>query len=469
MNHLIGISGLLFSLAVSANDSDAGLDRQLRAIIQKEELKGQPDLKIPRVDIRSPMAQLGKRLFFSNKLSGHQDTACVTCHHPALAGGDALSLPIGIDAVDPEVIGPRREQSPHTDDYDGGPNVPRNSPSTFNAVFYNRCMFWDCRIEAIGATPGMNGQNHTVLRTPDTMMGMSRIRANNLLEAQSSFPVTSEHEMRGSFLEDEDNGLLRETLAKRFMTDKEEWIDDFKKAFGEAKAPRELINFDNIAEAIAAYQISQIFVNNPWKKYVNGDSSAISENAKKGALLFFQTREQGGYNCAQCHSGDFFTDESFHVTAMPQIGRGKEDGESEDHDFGRFVMTGNPSDKFAFRTPSLLNVEVTSPYGHTGAYKSLRSVIRHMMNPQKAIASFDFNLNHLDKKIQNENAEKNTKEALEQLSRLQSQGNSKLTSFPNINENHVDQIYDFLISLTDPCTKQPNCLSDWFVFDGRSK
>lgn len=453
--------------SVLANGSN--LDEQLQTIIAQHGLKGQPELKIPRVDIASPMAQLGKRLFFSNKLSGHQDTACASCHHPVLGGGDALSLPIGIDAVDPDLIGPGREPSPDADDFDGGPNVPRNSPPTFNAVFYNRCMFWDCRIEAIGAAPGRNGEGHSVLRTPDTMMGMSRIRATNLLEAQSSFPVTSEHEMRGTFLEDEDPGLLREALAKRFRTHKEGWIRDFQKAFDSKLAPSELIHFDNIAKAIAAYQMSQIFVDSPWKNYVEGDSEAMTESAKKGALLFFQTPEQGGYHCARCHAGDFFTDESFHVTAIPQIGRGKEDGKTEDHDFGRFVQSGDPDDKFAFRTPSLLNVEVTKPYGHSGAYRSLRAVIRHMINPQKAIAAFDFKLKHLDAKIQRKNAKKNSLEALEQLSRLQSQGKSQLTSFPKIDEKHVDQLYDFLLALTDPCLKQARCLSDWFVFDGRSQ
>ncbi len=322
-------------------------------------------------------------------------------------------------------------------------------------------MFWDCRVEAIDAPPGMNGQGHRYLRSPDTSMGMSRIRAANLLEAQSSFPVTSENEMRGYFLKDEDPELLRNTLAKRLEEDQSNWLSDFRAVFGSSLPASQLFTFENIAKAIGAYEASQIFVETPWKYYVNGDLTALSQEAKKGALLFFKSREQGGYGCSGCHSGDFFTDESFHVTAMPQIGKGKDDGKYEDNDFGRYVLTGDPKHKFAFRTPTLINVEVTGPYGHAGAYKNLKSVIKHMMNPQKSLSNFDYSLAHLDMKIQNSHAKENTLAAMNQLNSLQKEGKSQLYSFP-INEQHVNQIYEFLISLTDPCTKQMNCLIDWF-------
>ena len=38
--------------------------------------------------------KLGQLLFFDPILSGNQDIACATCHHPLLATGDGLSLPI---------------------------------------------------------------------------------------------------------------------------------------------------------------------------------------------------------------------------------------------------------------------------------------------------------------------------------------------------------------------------------------
>ncbi len=74
---------------------------------------------------------------------------------------------------------------------------------------------------------------------------------------------------------------------------------------------------------------------------------------------------------------------------MPQIGRGKKDGDGSE-DFGRLRATGKSTDKYAFRTPSLINTEVTGPWTHAGAYTSLETVIKHHLNPQQAIDNYDF-------------------------------------------------------------------------------
>ena len=81
---------------------------------------------------------------------------------------------------------------------------------------------------------------------------------------------------------------------------------------------------------------------------MQGDNSAISKAAKRGAKLFFNTRQNGGANCSSCHSGDFFTDESFHVIGMAQIGKG--DGNYGRGNFGRFRATQNGRNKYALKT-----------------------------------------------------------------------------------------------------------------------
>ncbi len=108
-------------------------------------------------------------------------------------------------------------------------------------------------------------------------------------------------------------------------------------------------------------------------------------------MLFYTDRSKGGADCSSCHQGDFFTDEDFHNLAMPQIGPGKGDGDGS-KDFGRKRETGKMADKFAFRTPSLINVEVTGPWSHAGAYTSLESVIKHHLDPASAIANYDTSL-----------------------------------------------------------------------------
>src|SRR5690606_16733885 len=129
------------------------------------------------------------------------------------------------------------------------------------------------------------------------------------------------------------------------------WLSEFQTAFASGETAEELITFDNISMALAEYQRSMVFVDTPWKAYVEGDDSAISEQAKEGALLFLRPIGEGGVACAQCHSGDFFTDEGHTIVGFPQLGPGKGDGASGDEDFGREQQTADPADRFRFRTP----------------------------------------------------------------------------------------------------------------------
>jgi cytochrome c peroxidase len=49
----------------------------------------------------------------------------------------------------------------------------------------------------------------------------------------------------------------------------------------------------------------------------------------------------------------------------------------------------NPADKYAFRTPPLRNVELTAPYGHDGAFASLRAFVDHYSESDTKLRAFD--------------------------------------------------------------------------------
>jgi cytochrome c peroxidase len=44
-------------------------------------------------------------------------------------------------------------------------------------------------------------------------------------------------------------------------------------------------------------------------------------------------------------------------------------------DLGRFEVTKSDKDRFAYRTPTLRNVELTAPYMHDGSLATLREVV----------------------------------------------------------------------------------------------
>ena len=58
-------------------------------------------------------------------------------------------------------------------------------------------------------------------------------------------------------------------------------------------------------------------------------------------------------------------------------------------DFGRGRETGVLAERYAFRTPPLRNVELTSPYGHDGAFLSLRDFVDHYSESDVKLRDFD--------------------------------------------------------------------------------
>lgn len=178
---------VLIGLFISACNNGSGsfdpvLNNHVRDIISERSLTGNPAAGRDLPDINSPLAQLGKKLFFSKTLGGDFDSACVSCHHPQLGGGDASSLSIGVGAYKPDLLGPGRIHP------DGDLTVPRNAPTTFNIALWVKDLFWDGRIESLSGG----------IRTPDSSFNETDPFAGSSLPvAQSRFPVTSPDEMRG--------------------------------------------------------------------------------------------------------------------------------------------------------------------------------------------------------------------------------------------------------------------------------
>ena len=448
------------------------VDKALRSEIGRLELTGDPSTGRDIPDIDSAMAQLGMMLYYTKALSVTKDVACASCHHPSLAGGDALSLGVGVGAVDPDVLGPGRKHSPDADNYTGRPTIPRHAPTAFNVAMWDDFLLWDGRIESLGKVPGANGAVGGI-RTPDTPFGVADPNAGkNLSEALNRFPVVAPLEMMGFDLGHDVSGdFVRTALARRLQgkgsfddLQKNDWLIYFREVYGRPDGTaEELITFANIAEAIGAFQSSMVFVDTPWKRYVQGDDNAISREAKIGALLFFTPAEQGGLDCAACHSGDFFTDEKFHVLGVPQIGPGAGDnnGATRTADFGRFRehQLFSRENRYAFRTPTLLNVEITGPYGHDGAYTTLEGMVRHNLNPEQAVRGYD--LSQLDPTIDTSDWKVNTSIALQQLKKNRQNRVRPVLQSVNVDDRTVGYLMAFLQTLTDPCAKDRDCLAKW--------
>jgi len=208
------------------------------------------------------------------------------------------------------------------------------------------------------------------------------------------FPVTSDTEMAGQRGENPiadaaadghlaGPGGVWDLLAQRIRAIPE-YVALFQDAFHDVDAAGD-ITFVHVANAIAQFEARTFkAVNSPFDRYLAGDKDAMSAQQKRGLDLFLN--EEG---CAFCHSGPLQTDHKFHSIAMPQIGPGKGDGVDGREDFGRERVTGDPADRYRFRTPSLRNVLLTAPYGHVGAFNVIRNQVRHYRDTAESLRNYD--------------------------------------------------------------------------------
>jgi cytochrome c peroxidase len=144
------------------------------------------------------------------------------------------------------------------------------------------------------------------------------------------------------------------------------------------------MTFAHASNAIAGFLVDRLsFVNSPWDRFVRGDDRALSARQLAGAQTFLSLK------CSICHNGATLSDDQFHDVAVAQIGPGEGDGGTGRDDYGRMRVTGNPADRYRFRTTPLRNVELSGPYGHDGVIASLRDFVEHYSESDTKLLTFD--------------------------------------------------------------------------------
>lgn len=457
----------------------ASADTQLRTLAKSSlGMVGDPASRraarqvVPSTD---PMVKLGQLLFFSQTLAGGYDVSCGTCHHTDFGGSDGLSISVGVVPRNSALVGPGRQIDPARDrdpSADGGPNMHRNSITTFNAALFDRSLMFDGRVFVLDSAVLAGGHGQAI-RTPESGLSRDLNPLTGLMEFTMKGPIVNDNEMRGFLYTNYASPQeYRDHLVRRLRGEVDNqynprpgasanWLARFRTAFGNLTAPPEqVITSLNMQRALAAYIRSQIFVDTAWRRFLEGDSAAISESAKAGARLFLAPRTEGGLGCVGCHRGDRFTDESFHNVGFPQIGRGF--GRSDRTDRGRWLATRNESDVMTFRTPSILNVARTAPYGHAGSFGTLADLLAYHANPRAASTTYDYSLSQLEQfrggEVTYPDARRYTAEAIAQASFARAEA---LLPGRALTGQEAAQLQAFLEALTDACVATPACIAQW--------
>ena len=169
-----------------------------------------------------------------------------------------------------------------------------------------------------------------------------------------------ENQVLGPIANAKEMGLDHKAMVERFSG-----IAGYAPYFREAFGSNE-INRDRVAAALADYVRTRMSGNSAYDRWAYGrDGKALSEEAQRGSEIFFFNGR-----CAVCHAGFNFSDGRFYA-----IGIGWDAALQKFKDEGRFLVTRNPRDLGAFKTPGLRDVARRAPYMHDGSLQTLREVV----------------------------------------------------------------------------------------------
>ena len=358
---------------VSSPSEEADL-AAVRALREDMFQAGIPPVWLDPPEVSDELFTLGQALFFDKILSGSEDVSCATCHLPRFATGDGRNLSRGVHGIG---LGPDRGE---------GIMIPRNSPALF-ALHLRPELFWDGRIRRI----------QDIIFPPPAVTFTLEQRAVflprlDVMAAQAMLPPVSREEMRGlegdNDLGDLPNGYnspggtpgstdrVWDALMDRLLS-----LPAYSELIRDAYPDTQDLELDfaHMGNAIAAFE-AQAFArtDSPFDRFMRGDDTALTHEEIAGGREFLEA------GCASCHRGPLLSDLGYHNTGLPQFGPGVQmeptagpASGNAGRDFGRELATALPGDRFKFRTASLLNVELTAPYGHAGQFATLRAVVEH--------------------------------------------------------------------------------------------
>ena len=281
-----------------------------------------PGFPKPVVPVGNPMnaakVELGRYLFYDQRMSVNGKESCATCHRQELAFTDGRARAQGAT----------------------GQLHPRSAMSLVN-VAYAPVLTW--------ANPTLRSLEEQAL---GPMLGADPIELG-LKGHEQEFLKKVEHD----------------PVYQRL----------FPEAFPDQ---RDVYMLENVTKAIAAFERTIISLRSPYDRYRwGGDMSAISASAKRGELVFFSSERGACFRChdgwnfspvrydgQQERSGEdnprgqFFNTS---VSAYPAPNR------------GIYEYSRRPADLGKFRAPTLRNIAVTAPYMHDGNLPTLEAVMDH--------------------------------------------------------------------------------------------
>lgn len=299
---------LIAALAVSSCARETPYEWHLPPGFPKPRIPDDNALTVEKVE-------LGRHLFYDQRLSANGSQACASCHRQSHAFSEDVAIATGST----------------------GQKHHRNSMALVN-VAYDATFTW--------AHPGIN-----------------TIEQHVLLPLFGDKPV----EMGAAGHEQEILARLRGDPAYEQL---------FARAF---PGTSERVTFDTVAKALASFVRTLISFDSPFDRYAYyGEDAALTESQVRGMNLFMSERLEcahchAGFNFSQfvTHESAAVAERAFHITGLYPYSETYISGA----DYGLFAVTGQDADRDRFKAPTLRNIERSAPYMHDGSLATLNDVI----------------------------------------------------------------------------------------------
>ncbi|MEM6956522.1 MAG: MbnH family di-heme enzyme, partial [Myxococcota bacterium] len=259
---------------------------------------------------------LGRHLFYDERLSGNGTQSCASCHEHARAFADGRARPIGST----------------------GQVHPRNSQGLANVAYFSSFTWANDTFDA--------------------------------LEEQIRVPLTSATPVELGLTDS-----VREDALDRLRNDPET-VRRFASAFPEDDGA---ITLNTVILSLASFVRSMVSGESRYDRYLQGDAEALTAQELLGLRLFNSERFECFHCHTGTHFTASYRDENRGLRVFFNNGLYNVDGRGAYPDASRGLIdvTSDPRDMGAFRPPTLRNVELTGPYMHDGSLETLRDVLDH--------------------------------------------------------------------------------------------
>ena len=253
---------------------------------------------------------------------------------------------------------------------DANTYVPADNPLTAKKVELGRLLFFDKRLSKKNtvACASCHLPDKGFADGKAVSIGVDKLKGTRSAPISVNRVYGQSHfwDGRAATLEDQSIGPFVSPVEHGFLTH-EEMVTKMRKIAGYRAMFNDVFGRDivieDVGKAIASFQRTILSGNSPADRFdYGGDEKALSEEAKRGLELF-----RGKARCTRCHSNFNFSDEKFH-----NLGIG---WDTNTVDLGRYMVTKNPEDVGAFKTPTLREIARTAPYMHDGRFKTLVEVV----------------------------------------------------------------------------------------------